>query len=340
MPRIPISFEPFRRAMYSRHELFAGFDSDDPDSFAKTRDFDIYREYIVSGKYAPQDFFVAMMQAMHDNAVTQAMRDFLDEAKARPIGVMGGHKLSRASAAYRSVVALSRELSRRGFTMLSGGGPGAMEATHLGATLCRASDDAVTAALEALATQPTVPDLSRLIEPDGSVNAAPLRAAHAWFAPAHVIAVAATDPAPSLAVPTWLYGHEPTTALATHVAKYFQNSIREDGLLAVATNGVVYVEGRAGTLQEIFQDAAQNYYRTFGTFSPMVFLGSSYWSTTVPAIPVLHALFAPDDFAQFVLITDSVAEAADFLESHGTAENAAERIDRYLSHETRRRESP
>jgi hypothetical protein len=80
----------------------------------------------------------------------------------------------------------------------------------------------------------------------------------------------------SLAVPTWHYGHEPLTPLATHVAKYFLNSIREDVLLALATNGIIYAPGRAGTLQEVFQDAAQNYYRGDGPFSPMIFYDTKF----------------------------------------------------------------
>ena len=35
-----------------------------------------------------------------------------------------------------------------------------------------------------------------------------------------------------------------------------------------------------GTVQEIFQDAAQNYYQSVGAhYSPMVFLGSQNWSS-------------------------------------------------------------
>ena len=53
-----------------------------------------------------------------------------------------------------------------------------------------------------------------------------------------VTALAVRDRCPggrqSLGVPTWFYGHEPTNLFATHVAKYFANSIREDGLLAIA----------------------------------------------------------------------------------------------------------
>ena len=75
----------------------------------------------------------------------------------------------------------------------------------------------------------------------------------------------------SLAIPTWVTAGEPISQFASHIAKYFSNSIREDGLLAVATAGIVFAPGGAGTMQEIFQDAAQNAYRVFGR-SPMAFL--------------------------------------------------------------------
>lgn len=338
MPRLPFTFDPFPRTTYSPADLFNGFDPQDPQSFAATRDFAIYREYMASGKYAPNDYFTAVMQSMHDNAVTQALRDFLSSTRARPVGVMGGHKLLRGSEAYRNVVYLARELTNRNFTMLSGGGPGAMEATHLGALLRHANDAEVEAAIQLLASRPNVPNLTDLVAADGTVDPRLVAQAHAWFAPAYEIATGVENPGESLAVPTWLYGHEPSSPLATRIAKYFQNSIREDGLLAVATSGVVYVEGRAGTLQEIFQDAAQNYYRTFGCFSPMVFLGSTYWSTTVPAIPVLRALFGQQDFESFVFVTDDVTAAADFVHSHSTDETAAEQIGKYLRHEVHRRD--
>ncbi len=61
----------------------------------------------------------------------------------------------------------------------------------------------------------------------------------------------------SIGIPTWLYGHEPPAPFATHIAKYFANSVREDGLLTIAKHGVIFAPGSAGTTQEIFQDATQ-----------------------------------------------------------------------------------
>jgi predicted Rossmann-fold nucleotide-binding protein len=318
--------------MYSRSELFDGFDPSDSQSYAATLDFSVYREYVAVGKYAPSDYFIASMRALHDNAITHALSEHLRITKARPVGIMGGHKLFRGSEPYRNVVFLSRELTRRGFLMLSGGGPGAMEATHLGALLAASDEQTVEAAIVELKSQEQVPDLMNLVGSDGVPNKEAVAAAHMWFAPAYEISVSAENPQDSLAVPTWLYGHEPSSPMAGNIAKYFQNSIREDGLLAVATNGAIYVEGRAGTLQEVFQDATQNYYKTFGVFSPMVFVGSKFWSESVPALPVLKALFKPDDFAKFVLVTDDALEAADFITRQSSQEPASVRIDRYLTH--------
>ena len=122
---------------------------------------------------------------------------------------------------------------------------------------------------------------------------------------------------PSLGVPTWLYGHEPTTPFATHSAKYFQNSIREDGLVTMGVQGIIYAEGSAGTIQEIFQDAAQNYY---DTFSPMVFLsgaaapGEHYWEKKLPVRPLIEALLgSKSGYPGKVLFTDSVDETVAFL---------------------------
>ena len=128
-----------------------------------------------------------------------------------------------------------------------------------------------------------------------------------------------------LSIPTWFYGHEPSNPFASHIAKYFSNSEREDGLLAVATAGIVFVPGGPGTLQEVFQDAAQNAYETYGQSSPMVFLdppaedGSvePWWDESGVLVAIDRA-FTKDDGSRrpgFDLITStsSIAEVVGFL---------------------------
>lgn len=119
----------------------------------------------------------------------------------------------------------------------------------------------------------------------------------------------------SLGVPTWLYGHEPATPFATHIAKYFENALREDGILTIAKGGIVYSPGSAGTMQEIFQDAVQNHYLSFGYASPMVFVGTDYWTDEMPVYPMLQQLVARGKYRNLLLtLTDNVDEVVDVIE--------------------------
>lgn len=136
-----------------------------------------------------------------------------------------------------------------------------MEATHLGAFLAAAGDGALPHALELLSKAP------RYDDPGWLAQAFRVMAAHPYEGEADREARA------SFGIPTWLYGHEPPAPFATHIAKYFANSVREDGLLAIAKGGVVFSPGSAGTIQEIFQDACQNHYVTTGVVSPRALRG-------------------------------------------------------------------
>lgn len=310
--KINLPFESVPQQLYTREKLFHGFRPGDPASWAETTDFAIYRNYVMTGRGAPGNPYVSMMRALHDNAITQSATAFI--AGRRVAAIMGDHKMARDCATYRDIAVLSRRLTRNGILVCTGGGPGAMEAGHLGASLAPAEDSDLDGALARLASLPAVPALLDIVHPDGTVNAELAAEGHAWFKPAFEIAASLRDPGRSLAFPTWHYGHEPSTPFATHIAKYFQNSIREDGLLALARHGIIYFEGKAGTLQEIFQDGAQNYYRSFGLFSPMVLVGSEYWTEKIPVVPLLKKLFAPEDFSRYVLVTDDLDAAAGFIE--------------------------
>ena len=94
----------------------------------------------------------------------------------------------------------------------------------------------------------------------------------------------------SLGIPTWHYGHEPPNAFATAIAKYFRNSTREATLLEVCDAGIVFLQGHGGTVQEIFQDACENYYADESSVAPMVLVGAAYWTEELPAWPLLQRL--------------------------------------------------
>ncbi len=304
---------PFRSGLYLPDDLFEGFDVADPLSYASTLDFRTYR----STKLAPNDQ-VGMLRAMHDQSITERRTEL--EAGRRVVAIMGGHALRRDESAFAEVARLARSICRAGMLVVSGGGPGAMEATHLGALFASSADADLEAAIATIAAVPEFPDVPLLVAPGGAIDEAQLAALHRWQAPAFEL-VASVEPdrrGQSLAIPTWFYGHEPPTPFASHLAKYFSNPLREDGLLAIAVDGVIYAPGWAGTVQEVFQDAAQNVYRVVdGRFSPMAFLDADgWWTSRLQVLPLLRELFGPEEFARSVRVSPEPDALLAFLLGH------------------------
>jgi len=127
-PNIP--FQPIRSALYSAAELLQGFDRGEPQSFAHTKDFDIYRTFVMGGGANSDDLLTTMLQSLHDNSITQALRSRLHETRC--VATMGGHDVARNDPSFERMALLSRELSHRGYIVASGGGPGAMKPRTLG----------------------------------------------------------------------------------------------------------------------------------------------------------------------------------------------------------------
>lgn len=305
-------------AMYRREDLFDRWDETEVGSWAASFDGATYLLAIQHGLRAPDDERVAIERARHDTAMTRLLHDRLWSPGCRPAAVMGGHAAERGSVTYRMAAAIGAGLSRRGLTVLTGGGPGAMEAAHLGARVALSST-AVDDAVDAISLDPSTRAFplgpNDLVSGD-HFDPDALARLHRWQVPAFRLAAeTASEANDTVGIPTWLYGHEPPTPLATRHAKYFENSIREDGLLALALNGIVFLPGSAGTMQEIFQDAAQNHYRSVrNTFSPMVFLDlDGHWSERFPIRPVLEALLHEEDRAM-VCWTSDVDEAVEFID--------------------------
>ncbi|MCK1699896.1 hypothetical protein IVA86_00155 [Bradyrhizobium sp. 146] len=287
-------FEPFPKSLYKAETLFSGFDPTRPESYVDMLDFRIFREFQAAGGAATGDYLIAMSRALHDNGITQHLADAV--AGKHIVGIMGGHSAARGDADYVAAAQLSAALTREGYLVASGGGPGVMEAVHLGAGCVDEKQlHDVLAQISAKDVTPSIPaNATSVVSPDGTtVDRAIAEALGKYLAPAVTIRKQLRKGG-GLGIPTWMYGFEPFTPFADLIAKYFQNSIREDGLLALATHGVIYMRGSAGTMQEVFQDAAQNYYHSFpigqGQFSPMVFFGK-FWTDDIPVGPVMDALF-------------------------------------------------
>jgi predicted Rossmann-fold nucleotide-binding protein len=123
-------------------------------------------------------------------------------------------------------------------------------------------------------------------------------------------------PVTSIGIPTWFYGHEPPNVFCDAIAKYFSNAVREDGLLARCTAGLVVLPGAAGTVQEVFQAATRLYYAgEAAPLPPMVLVGREHWTTTVPAWQTLSALGAGRDMELAVHLVDDPDEAVSLLAS-------------------------
>jgi len=296
----PISglpYQPYRGALYTPEELYAGFDPARPETYADTPDARIYQHWASQGRGTPPTLLEALAQRLHDHAITDALDDLLAASgpARKVVAIMGGHSMKRGQEDYREVALLARELTRAGFFLVSGGGPGAMEATHVGAWFARRAEAELDVALGMLAKAPSYTDrewLARAFEVRG----------------AFPLGRGDLPACASLGIPTWHYGHEPPNPFATHIAKYFANSVREDGLLTIAKGGIVYAPGSAGTIQEIFQDACQNHYNSVGVISPMIFLGREFWTRTRPVYPLLAQLAQGQDYARHLLLTDSREE--------------------------------
>ena len=300
-----LPFRPYRSGLYTVEELYEGFDPAVPGSFWQhARDSRIYAYYEqLRASDEPIPIMESLAMRLHDHAIEDALGDLLFAGPSGPckvVAIMGGHAMRRDQTIYAEVARMARGLARAGYLVATGGGPGAMEAANLGAYLAEHHDDALDEALAIL-----VDDVDYT--------------SHHYLELALQVRQRWTNSAgqgESLAVPTWFYGHEPSNMFASHIAKYFANSVREDGLLAIATHGVVFAPGSAGTIQEVFMDACQNHYGTFPLISPMILLGVEHWTTRLPVWPLLQAMSAGRPWGELIGLCDRGDEVLAFIEQH------------------------
>ena len=290
-PRLEgVPFDPYRARLYTPQELYTGLGS---SPYEKLPDALVYQWSIQPGQRHQLESTLA--SALHDHAIGDALEEFLSSdifADRTVVGVMGGHASQRGSEGFAQAASLGRLLAQSGRVVATGGGPGAMEAANLGAYLSRFPHAEVEAALAGLASVPGYrPSVS------------------AWARAAAAVVDRFPDGTPSLGIPTWFYGHEPPNYFATHIAKYFANAVREAILLEVCDGGIIFLPGAAGTVQEIFQDACENYYSAREAVTPMVLVGKRHWEEDYPAWPILRKLAAGRAMADRIFLVDTVSEA-------------------------------
>jgi predicted Rossmann-fold nucleotide-binding protein len=333
-----LPFNPYRTKLYAPEELLGHFTTDNLDVERRTYSNSIdWKSYLTVADPTDHKVFTndsidtILSRRLHDTSIADALSDLLHTTKKKGVvAIMGGHDMPRRhkvrhptpptplgeelwegqsdDSVYTRIALLAWKLTNEGYLLVTGGGPGAMEATHLGAWFATRPLPRLRAAIKTLERCPEY-------KPGQSVE---------WLIPA--MKVRRDDPLPmadeakcqSIGIPTWFYGHEPPNPFATHIAKYFENSVREEGLLAIATGGVIFAEGNAGTVQEIFQDACQNYYGTYGTAAPMILFGRDYWDPPQMPVyvndkakkvyPLVRKLAEEKGFTHRVIVTDSLRE--------------------------------
>ncbi|MCW2738599.1 LOG family protein [Nocardioides sp.] len=283
LPTIPdVPVDPYRSTLYAPRDLY-----DTPH----------YRDSLDARAYAwsqgRRDTDDALAMDLHDHSVDVALETWLEGRTV--VGVMGGHDLERGTEAYAAAARLGHALGAR-LTVATGGGPGAMEAANLGAWFADRPGDELADALDRLSAVPSF-----------------RRDVGAWARAAFEVIDAHQPGHDSLGVPTWHYGHEPPNPFATAIAKYFRNATREAILLEICDAGIVFLPGAAGTVQEVFQDACENYYGDPATIAPMVLVGRQHWTEEVPAWPLLRALARGRAMESHVHLVDSLEEAVDVV---------------------------
>ncbi len=291
-----LPYRPLRSGLYSYQELMDGYSPAQDNS----RDLAIYQHFDRSRRQPNVN--EALWQRLHDYSIDEALRRLLQfdshgMSKRRSVGFMGGHSTGRDQADYHKAAHTAKLLTEAGYFIVSGGGPGIMEAANLGAYLAGQPEEVLHKVLNSLAKAPKYTDPG-------------------YHEAAFEVIEQYPAGAESLAIPTWFYGHEPSNLFATYIAKYFSNSIREDTLLAVSLYGIVFAPGSAGTTQEIFQEAAQNHYMTYHWVSPMIFLGRKRYQIETMIFPLLRQLAYGKTYFDFLSITDEPQEVVQFLQQH------------------------
>ena len=272
----------YRPRLYTPDELF------DTARYADSLDG---RAYAWTQRCAGRDDTLAA--ALHDHAIDEALASW---AQGRHlIGVMGGHALQRGEPGYAEAARLGALLGTS-LVVATGGGPGAMEAANLGARLAGEPAAALDDALALLAAVPS-------FEP--SIDA--------WASTAREAIAGTPSARETLGIPTWHYGHEPPNLFATAIAKYVGNATREAVLLEICAAGIVFLPGSGGTVQEIFQDACENYYADEVSVAPMVLVGREYWTESLPAWPLLRSLARGRAMESHVHLVATAGDAADLL---------------------------
>jgi hypothetical protein len=269
-PQLPdLPFDPYRAEPYDALELYGDRD------YASSLDATIYAW---SHAQPIGSLAAALSTTLHDHSVTDALDDVTSELEPRNIvGIMGGHDLSRTDDMYRAAAELGASLTRAGRTVLTGGGPGAMEAANLGAYLNgwpASLDEALTIMKPAPSYRPSIDAWAESAFPGSD----PLADQRRRSQPQH-----------------------PDLVLRPRANQRLRHRDRQVFLQRAARRHSADTE---------------NFYAADATLiAALILVGRQYWTETYPAWPLLRRLGADRPMGESIHCVDSVKEATDLLTS-------------------------
>lgn len=287
-PRLAdVPFNPYQATLYTPEDLYFGLSQ----GYSACTDAQIYRWFCDTS--TPAELGKTLAMALHDHSMDDALAEVHAHVPPQQtVGVMGGHAVRRSDPAYRDAAELGLRLAQSDRLVITGGGPGSMEAANMGAWF-QHQPELLSSAIACVSAEP---DFAGHID--------------SWAARGFDARDLTANPGVTLGVPTWLYGHEPPNVFVTWAAKYFDNARREEALLQRCHGGIVFLPGRAGTVQEVFQAVTGNYYATrVEDVVPLVLVGEQYWTTTTPVWALLTSLAQERLMHPYVHLVDSIDDA-------------------------------